>query len=106
MKGRVVGSSLLLLVGGIRAQNAINYPTIDTLPFHLFNYSTELVHKSGSGTNFVNFTSSYPNSLNGAKVILTDDQNDSLLMRIDLDSALNMKTTSLDTNAVVTLGLN
>ena len=103
---RTVGTVIILLIGRLFAQSATQFPTVDSLPFHLTNYSTEVAHKSGSGTAFVNFVSSYPDSLDGAKILLKDDQTDSLLMRLDLDSALNIKSTSLDTPAVVTLGFH
>jgi hypothetical protein len=69
--------AILSLSTQVFAQVANLSPSVHAKPFHLTNFSAEVAHKSGSGTAFVNFSASYPDSLNGHKVLLADDQDSS-----------------------------
>lgn len=77
-------------------------PTVDRFPFHLVNLAGDVIDTTGASTQFVNFSSMYPTTLNGDEVLVEDANADSAVLRMRLDTALNVRSSSIDTPATAT----
>lgn len=77
-------------------------PSVDTIPYHKVDLAGNLIDSSGAGTQFVNFSSNYPASLNGNNILVTDAAGDTVALRMRLDSALNIRTAQLNDTAHAT----
>lgn len=77
-------------------------PTVDRFPFHLVNLAGDVIDTIGAGAQFVNFSSMYPASLNGDEILVEDANGDSVVLRMRLDTALNIRSSSIDTPATAT----